>query len=71
VEIYDPWDWVYFQAFPFCEQAKNLSETDANPIFHGIEHKNPSFEKNLLQKHEKSPFGEDLVQDQIPALPDL
>jgi hypothetical protein len=29
---------------------ENLSEISENTIFHGIEHKNPSFEKMLVQK---------------------
>jgi hypothetical protein len=46
-----------------------LSEIAANPIFHGIEHTNPRFEKFLFQKHSKIPFGDGQVQDLIPTLP--
>jgi hypothetical protein len=39
----------------------NLSDTSANTIFHGIEHRNPSFEKIYVEKIE--------IYDPIPALP--
>jgi hypothetical protein len=40
----------------------NLLETSANTIFHGIEHRNLSFEKNYVEKLTKIPFGEGQVQ---------
>jgi hypothetical protein len=46
-----------------------LSKSNANTIFHGIEHWNPSFEKIYVQKLTKIPFEEGQVQDPIPALP--
>jgi hypothetical protein len=46
-----------------------MLETRANTIFNGIEHRNPSFEKILVQNFQKIPFGEGQVQDSIPALP--
>jgi hypothetical protein len=45
-----------------------MLETSANTIFHGLEHRNPSF-KFMLKNLQKIPFGEGQIQDLIPALP--
>jgi hypothetical protein len=55
----------YFQALP----SSDRSITGVNPIFHGIEYRSAIFEKILLQNIQKISFGEDHVQNQIPALP--
>jgi hypothetical protein len=47
--IFEQWDLAYFQALPNFEWPK----TGANLILHGIEHKNPSFEKKSVKKHAK------------------
>jgi hypothetical protein len=46
-----------------------MLETSANIIFHGLEYRNPSFEKIYVEK-QKNPFGEGQVpKDPIPAFP--
>jgi hypothetical protein len=50
--------------------GRNLSETSANIIFHGIEHRNTRvFRTFMLKNLQKVPFGEGQVQDPIPAPP--
>jgi hypothetical protein len=36
--------------------GKNMRETTANTIFHGLEHRNPSFEKIYVEKLTKNPI---------------
>jgi hypothetical protein len=65
VGIFEPWDWVYFQAFP----SYAWTEIRANTVFHGIDTGIPVLRKFWFKNLQKILFGEVQVQDPIPVLP--
>jgi hypothetical protein len=44
-----------------------MQKTSINTIYHGIEHRNDSFEKIWFKSLQKIPFGEGQVKDPIQA----
>jgi hypothetical protein len=66
VGIFEPWDWVYFQAPTRAETYHKLVQT---PFFTVLNTGIPVFRKFMLKNLQKFPFGEGQVQDSIPALP--
>jgi hypothetical protein len=69
VEIFEPWDWVYFQALPSWPWAgicQKLVQTAFLMILNtGLLVLRKCWFKNL----QKILFGEGQVQDPIPAIP--
>jgi hypothetical protein len=69
VGIFEPWDWVYFQALPSWAQAEICKKLVQTPLFMVLNTGIPVLRKFMLKNMQKIPFGEGQVKDPIPALP--
>jgi hypothetical protein len=68
VGIFEPWDWVYFQALPSRVRAETCEKLVQTPFFIVLNTGIPVLRKFMLKNMQKIPFGEGQVQDLIPAL---
>jgi hypothetical protein len=69
VGIFEPWDWVYFQALPTRVRAEICEKLVQTLFFMVLNTGIPDLRKFMLKNLQKNPFGEGQVQDPIPALP--
>jgi hypothetical protein len=72
VKIFEPWDWVYFQALPSWARAEICEKLVQTPFFMVVNTGIPVLRKFMLKNMQKIPFEshkEGQVQDPIPALP--
>jgi hypothetical protein len=69
VRIFEPWDWVYFQALPSRVRAEIFQNVVQTPFFMVLNTEIPVLRKFMLKNLQKISFGEGHVQDPIPALP--
>jgi hypothetical protein len=69
VGIYEPWDWVYFQALPSWAWAEICQKEVQTPFDMVLNTGIPVLRKLWFKNLQKILFGEGPVQDPIPALP--
>jgi hypothetical protein len=69
VGIFEPRDWVYFQALPSLVQAEICQNVVQTQFFMLLYTGIPVLRKFMLKKLQKITFREGQVQDPIPALP--
>jgi hypothetical protein len=69
VGIFEPWDWVYFQALPSWVWAEICQKVVQTPFVMVLNTGIPVLRKFWLKYLQKNLFGEGQVQDSIPALP--
>jgi hypothetical protein len=68
VGIFEPWDWVYFQALPSWAWAEICQKLVQIPFFMVFSTGIPVLRKFGFKNIQKIPFGEGHVQEPIPAL---
>jgi hypothetical protein len=71
VGIFEPWDWVYFQAHPSWVRAKTYQKLVQSKFFIILSTRIPDFRKFSFINMKKISFEEGQVQDPIPALPGI
>jgi hypothetical protein len=71
VGIFEPWDWVYFQALPSLVWAKTYQKLVQSPFFIVLSTRISDLRKFGFINMKKISFGEGQVQDPIPALPGI
>jgi hypothetical protein len=71
VGIFEPWDWVYFQALPSWVRAETYQKLVQTPFSMVLSTKIPDLRKFSFINMKKISFGEGQVQDPIPALPGI
>jgi hypothetical protein len=69
VELFEPWDWVYFQVLPSWVWAEICQKLVQTPFFMVLNTGIPVLRKCWFKNLQKILFGEGQVQDPIPALP--
>jgi hypothetical protein len=69
VRIFEPWDWVHFQALPSWAWAEICQKLVQTPFFMVLNTGIPGLRKFRFKNLLEIPFGEGQVQDPIPALP--
>jgi hypothetical protein len=69
VGIFEPWDWVYFQALLSWAWTVIYQKLVQTPLFMVLNTGIPVLRKFMLKNLQKIPFGEGQVRDPIPALP--
>jgi hypothetical protein len=67
VWIFEPWDWVYFQALSSWARAKTFQKLVQTPFFMVLSTRIPVLRKFRSKNLQKILFGEGQVQDPIPA----
>jgi hypothetical protein len=69
VGIFEPWDWVYFQALASWAWTEICQKVVQTPFVMILNKGIPVLRKVWFKNLQKILFGEGQVQDPIPALP--
>jgi hypothetical protein len=69
VGIFEPWDWVYYQALSSWAWAEIWQKLEQTPFFMILNTGVPVLRKFWFTNLQKNLFGEGQVQDPISALP--
>jgi hypothetical protein len=71
VGIFEPWDWLYFQALPSWVRTKTYQKLVQSPFFMILSTRIPDLRKFSFINMKKISFGEGQAQDKITALPGI